>query len=187
MANHIHAALRKSVCACVCVCVWGGCMWLNVCHHSNTPGDGLRGQPGLGVWLTTPGNQSALEFLADPYQRCRIGIWLAPCGLGMRIRVWTTDLEGLAEFIMSPCKIKPLPSVCACCLRPTAHCTLCWQRHNSASHQRHGGPRQLSSEQLSIKTTAHSSFFNLRLTTSRSLQFYSLVDPNHNTQISICV
>lgn len=28
MANHIHAALRKSVCACVCVCV---CVWGGVC------------------------------------------------------------------------------------------------------------------------------------------------------------
>lgn len=40
MANHIHAALRKSVCACVCVCVWGGgvcdSMSVTIATHQET-------------------------------------------------------------------------------------------------------------------------------------------------------
>lgn len=40
MANHIHAALRKSVCACVCVCVCGGCvcdsMSVTIATHQET-------------------------------------------------------------------------------------------------------------------------------------------------------
>lgn len=40
MANHIHAALRKSVCACVCVCVCGGgvcdSMSVTIATHQET-------------------------------------------------------------------------------------------------------------------------------------------------------
>lgn len=40
MANHIHAALRKSVCACVCVCVCVGgvcdSMSVTIATHQET-------------------------------------------------------------------------------------------------------------------------------------------------------
>lgn len=65
MVDHIQADLSMRMCECVCerVCL---CVTQNVCLHSNTPGECFKGQPGLGVQLATPGNQSALEFLGVP-------------------------------------------------------------------------------------------------------------------------
>lgn len=145
---------------CVCVC---GCMWLNVCHHSNTLGEDSKGQPGLGVWLTTPGNQSAPEFFRSsqlcPYQWCRISVWLARCGLGVRIAVKKkNDLEGVAKFKMNTSEIKLLPRVLPQTERTLYPVLTKAQLSESQSDTRcTAGPDSWAVSNISIKVPARSS------------------------------
>lgn len=97
-------------------------MWLSVCHHSNTAGRGAVERP-AGVrrvtdhaWQRVSTGIFFLFFFfrtsqSCPYHWCRISVYRAQYGLGMRIGFYKgrkNDSEGVAEFRTSAREIKLL-------------------------------------------------------------------------------
>lgn len=78
-----HPGCPEEVCVCMSMCV-SICMWLNVCHHSNTLEEGSKGHRVIACDWPRLATSQLWNF---PYQWSRISVWLAQRGLRMRIDI----------------------------------------------------------------------------------------------------